>query len=265
MPHQLWLIYLLLSLILYIIRRFYSAYCVETGCYGMELYLKSWASWMPEYDESAANAAQAGHAQPELPQVPAMARRRLSSLTKMAFNVALKATDIQAQLPTIFASRHGDLHKTLGLLQQLAAGEALSPTHFALSVHNAISGQLSLFQINQADSNAIAGGADSLHYAVLEAAARLHTEPDLQEILIVYADEPVPDVYQSFCQDPSVAIALALLLSKVEGEKLEFDALSDPNCAASTDQALQLLAFLRKDCTELDIDGSQRRWCWRYS
>lgn len=229
----------------------------------MELYLKSWASWMPELALSAADGAAMSPAQPELPQVPAMVRRRLSPMTKMAFHVALHAATTPIPLPTLFASRHGDLHKTLALLQQLAAGEALSPTHFALSVHNAISGQLSLFQLNHADSNAIAAGADSLHYAVLEAAARLKTEPALTDILVVYADEPVPAVYQSYCQDPSVAIAVALLFSRHQGQLISFDATADAQCIASDDQALQLLPFLRGECNALTINGSQRYWHWQ--
>jgi hypothetical protein len=228
----------------------------------MELYIKSWASWMPEHIPAAPTLAAADHAQPALSQVPAMTRRRLSRLSKMAFDVALH-TDAANSVPTIFASRHGDLHKTLALLQQLAAGEALSPTHFALSVHNAISGQFSLYQLNQADSNAIAAGADSLHYAILEAVARLRTEPALTEILVVYADEPVPETYQQYCQDPSVAIALALLLSRDQGQRFNFSMTADTQAAASVDQALQLLPVLQGTSAQLQISGEQCQWHWQ--
>ena len=162
--------------------------------------------WMPpKHDEDTPQL-------PELKQVPPMTRRRLSKLTKLAFDVALQTAEQQDNhpLPTIFASRHGDLHKTLMLLQQLGNGEELSPSQFALSVHNAISGQFSIYSQNQADSNAIAAGADSLHYAVLDAAARFYSEPALNQVLVVYADEPVPQPYQQFCQEPAAPVAQVL-------------------------------------------------------
>ncbi len=230
----------------------------------MELYIKSWAIWMPPPDDGSSASAEAA-VQPALNQIPAMTRRRLSKLTKLAFDVALQSSARQEHkaLPTVFASRHGDLHKTLLLLQQLARQEALSPSQFALSVHNAISGQFSIFSQNQADSNAIAAGADSLHYAVLDAAARFCSEPDLTELLVVYADEPVPEPYQAFCQDPSVPVALALLLHRSEGQAVQFTMHSDAASQAEPDQALKLLAFLQGGQAGLVLAGQQRQWQWR--
>lgn len=229
----------------------------------MELLIKSWAVWMPSVQHAPEQDSNTPQPQPALPQVPAMTRRRLSRMTKIAFEVALTTAVVDQQISTIFASRHGDLHKTLNLLQQLAANEALSPSQFALSVHNAISGQYSIYSNNRADSNAIAAGADSLHYALLEAAARFATEPDLSELLVVYADEPVPQPYQPFCADPSRAIGLALLLSRNEGRKLQFSMQHDANCDAAADQAQQLLPLLRGDIATLSIAGRQRHWLWQ--
>ena len=233
----------------------------------MEFFLTDWAVWTPDSTQGAPDLA--AKLVPELTQVPAMTRRRLSKLTKLTFDVALAVqphndtSPPQQQISTIFASRHGDLHKTLGLLQQVALQEALSPTQFALSVHNAISGQLSLFKQNRADSNAIAAGADSLHYAVLEAAARLQTEADLDQILVLYADEPVPDVYQQYCQDPAQPVALALLLSRSQGEKIHFVRQSAPTLSASSEQVLQLLPLLQQHSRTVSITGRQCLWHWQ--
>ncbi|HEX5792881.1 MAG TPA: beta-ketoacyl synthase chain length factor [Rheinheimera sp.] len=225
----------------------------------MELYIKSWAMWMPpEHNDDTALV-------PELKQVPPMTRRRLSKLTKLAFEVALQATknNNNEPLPTVFASRHGDLHKTLLLLQQLGAGEALSPSQFALSVHNAISGQFSIYSQNQADSNAIAAGADSLHYAVLDAAARFYSEPALNQVLVVYADEPVPQPYQQFCQEPAAPVALALLLHRSQGQPVRFSMLNDADANAEPEQAMKLAGFLQAQCNSLTIAGNQRLWQWQ--
>lgn len=226
----------------------------------MELYIKSWATWMPSPSKDGAIAPE----QPALNQVPAMTRRRLSKMTKLAFDVALQTIEQQdtTALPTIFASRHGDLHKTLMLLQQLGEKEPLSPSQFALSVHNAISGQFSMYSQNQADSNAIAAGADSLHYAILEAAARFCSESDLKQLLVVYADEPVPEPYQQFCQDPSIPIALAILLHRNEGELVKFSMQHNEQSQAESDQALKLLPFLQGELEQLTLAGQQRQWQW---
>mgnify|MGYP006163075099 FL=1 len=122
---------------------------------------------------------------------------------------------------------------------------------------------LSLFKQNRADSNAIAAGADSLHYAVLEAAARLQTEAELEQILVLYADEPVPEVYQQYCQDPVQPVALALLLSRNQGDKILFARHSAPAQAASTEQVLQLLPLLQQRCDTVSIAGRQCLWHWQ--
>lgn len=226
----------------------------------MEFFLTDWAVWMPVADQD--NPGISAVKAPELPQVPAMTRRRLSRLTKMTFDVALKVCPQPGPISTIFASRHGDLSKTLGLLEQIARQEVLSPTQFALSVHNAIVGQLSLFSQNTADTNAVASGADSLHYAVLEAAARLQTDDNVQQILVLYADEPVPDIYQSFCQDPAQPVALALLLSRAEGEKVYFERQPVDGQIAAEQQVAQLLPWLQHECQSTAINGRHCQWLW---
>jgi len=225
----------------------------------MEFFLADWAAWTT----SASNTSEDI---PALLQVPAMTRRRLSRLTKIAFEVTLQLKSTEpGRLSTIFSSRHGDLHKTLGLLEQIARQEEMSPTQFALSVHNAIAGQLSLFLQNQADSNALSAGEDSLHYALLEAAARLQTEPELQQVLVIYADEPVPDIYQPFCQDPPKAIALALLLDRKSGQSFQLTRQAAAGQLASEQQASALQQLLQTTEPELKIAGRNCLWHWQRS
>lgn len=183
----------------------------------MDFFIKGWQFWPAEAGADATTADQTSAEQlwPALPQVPAMQRRRLSPLTKIAFEVAF-SQPIQAGTPLVFASRHGDLHKTLELLTDVVQQQALSPTQFALSVHNAIVGQYSIFQQHQAAHSSVAGGDSSLHYALLEAVG-LMLDPEVDEVLVVYADQPVPELYQCFEQQPAQAQAAALLLSKHEG------------------------------------------------
>lgn len=200
---------------------------------------------------------------PELPQVPPMTRRRLSRLSKLLF-AALGEVDTDAQCPVIFASRHGDLQRTLKMLQVVAAGEdALSPTQFALSVHNASAGQYSIFTQNLADSNTIAAGEESLHYAVLEALARLHSEPQLDAIVIAYADDVVPEIYQEYAQDASDSCVLALKLSRREGLPMNFAREAVDAESTQPNQAATVARFLAADAAELTLDSAGNRWCWQ--
>lgn len=224
----------------------------------MDFCIKAWDFWPASFNNDGLVVAADFTL---LSSIPAMARRRMSQLTKMAFQTAI-AVEPENTTPCIFASRHGDLHKTVELLKAIAVSDDLSPTQFALSVHNAISGQYSIFTLNNADMNAIAGGASSLHYAVLEAASRLATEEDLTEILVVYADEPVPDLYQPFCSEPLVAQSLALLLSKESGDKVSFSYRGADEQEAESDPLLSLQRFLSKEADYIEIQQGKKCWVW---
>src|SRR5690554_5707018 len=100
---------------------------------------EQWRDWYacPALPESA-------DVQPDVSFLPPMQRRRLSPLARMVFHVAWPLADKRARQPVVFSSRHGETPRNLALLTQLGLGEALSPTHFSLSVHNAVIGLWSM-------------------------------------------------------------------------------------------------------------------------
>lgn len=228
----------------------------------MDFFIKDWLFWSAETDlAGTAPDSIAINAQwPELSQVPVMQRRRLSPLTKMAFHVALSQS-IGSSVPIVFASRHGDLHKTLELLQDVVHRQPLSPTQFALSVHNAIAGQLSIFCQHQAEHSSIAAGDSSLHYAIVEAFAML-AGTYCPEVLVVYADQPVPAVYQCFTQQPSAPAALALLLSNAEGIPVTLQ-LQSKKGLDTVDEVRLLQSFLRSENCYETIHTSKVTWYWQ--
>ena len=75
-----------------------------------------------------------------LEAIPAMQRRRLSSLAKMALHSALVSLDGQPVDYIVWASKFGDEEKTLSILQDVLKAQVPSPTQFSTSVHNAIAG-----------------------------------------------------------------------------------------------------------------------------
>lgn len=87
-----------------------------------------------------------------LESIPASTRRRLSSYAKLLLAALFEVIEQHpeaAHAPVVLASRHGDLQRTIRLLNELVAGELLSPTQFCLSVNNAVLGQFSMLVDNQ--------------------------------------------------------------------------------------------------------------------
>lgn len=131
---------------------------------------------------------------PELPFVEPIVRRRLSSLSKMALKVAYDCAAQCDAVRLVFASRHGELRRTASILDDLTSDQPVSPTAFSLSVLNAMTGIYGIARGDRSPATAIAAGAETLGYALLEAHAQWLAEPTAP-VLVVYADEPADPRY----------------------------------------------------------------------
>jgi hypothetical protein len=156
---------------------------------------------------------------PKLDFVPAMQRRRLSPFAKIALYVANKTLEHNENttnsIPIIFSSRHGDIHKTSVLLENLAEKEMLSPTAFALSVHNAVPSLYSILTDNKGAINAIAAGQDSFFMAIVDAYVRLATGV-CDDVLFIHADQGLPEIYGTFQDEQQLPHAVAMKISLKE-------------------------------------------------
>lgn len=115
-------------------------------------------------------AAPAGHIAP-------MLRRRLSALGRAAGGVTAPEALADPSVALVFSSRYGDLEEALAQLKSLAAGEALSPTKFATSVHNGISGLLEIAGKHTGFSTAVAGGDAPFTRGLAQAISLLNDFP----------------------------------------------------------------------------------------
>lgn len=172
---------------------------------------ESWQHWHKNPASSSDNKAS-----PALAHVPAMQRRRFSRLTKMMLTAAYDCQPAK-DCRSIFASRHGELTRTLGLLQDIVSKEALSPLAFSQSVHNTASGIYGIVSGNTAASTSIAAGEETLSQALIETYAQLveNSEP----VLLVFGDDPVPPVYNQFTQEFELPLALGLYLAPANNNK----------------------------------------------
>lgn len=148
-----------------------------------------WPEALPADDESM----------PALTQMPAMMRRRLDRMGRMALHVAYDCHRDDA--PIIFCSRHGDLTRSLSLLRELAESGSVSPTSFSLSVHNAIAALFSIARGDTSSYSAVAAGPDSVEAAFVEALGLL-ADGAPAVLIVCYEDraEPPYDNFPEACQ-----------------------------------------------------------------
>ena len=140
--------------------------------------------------------------------IPAMQRRRLSRLAKLALNSAMQTLATRKVDYIVWVSQYGDEAKTLNILADVLREQTPSPTQFSTSVHNAISGLYSILCQDATPATSLAG---SWNDGLIEAYAWLKTRPEARQVLLVYYDEALPDIYAE--HQPFAAFAMAAMIS----------------------------------------------------
>ncbi len=179
-----------------------------------------WSPTLPGWAASRAALAQTGTVPAPVQQRPAPTllaaneRRRAPDAVLLALEVAQQATadsghTIQ-QLPSVFASAHGDLAITDALCRTLAHNPALlSPTRFHHSVHNAASGYWAIAAGCQASSTALAALQHSFAAGLLEALC-LCAADDQPALLVACDTEAVGPLASTNASRGLLALALVL-------------------------------------------------------
>lgn len=190
----------------------------------LTLCVKHWNAWLPGVfgPQACREWAQGGQSLvlgegPDVSAVPAMLRRRLNGLGRVAAAVAWDLVPESSVMPMVFCSQHGDQDRTLQLLGALGQGEQLSPAAFSLSVHNAVAGVLSIAKKAKGAMTALAADDQMLSMGVIEAWGQLQ---HADEVLLVIYDLPLPEIYSQ--SDPvAYPYALALVLSLTQGSPIQ--------------------------------------------
>ncbi|MCT8090162.1 beta-ketoacyl synthase chain length factor [Acinetobacter sp. C_4_1] len=153
-----------------------------------------------------------------LEQIPAMQRRRLSGIAKLALSSAIQSLNSKSADYIVWASQYGDEHKTLKILADVLQDQTPSPTQFSTSVHNAIAGLYSILCQDATPSTSLAA---SWSEALIEAYAWLKTatQPN-PRVLVVYYDETLPEIYHE--AEPFIAFAMSAMVS-LEAPNLQLD------------------------------------------
>jgi hypothetical protein len=237
--------------------------------------IKDWAAYAPGLQDQAAWLAWAkegylphGDEVPALSEMPAMQRRRLERVGRFALQVAYWCQAAgDADIPLVFASRHGDIQRTYEMLDALAGKEALSPTNFGLSIHNAIVAQYSIARQLKKNDLAVAAGKTTAEAAVTEALGLLHD--GAEEVLVVIYDGLLPTSYQEFRDENFAEYAWAWRLAKAEPDTLAFSLITmksggeDAGNKSDLPHGLDVMRFMLSGEPVMQFDDGGRHWRWQ--
>lgn len=211
--------------------------------------VRAWRAW-PLGDGSDSNA-------PDVSFVPMMLRRRLSRLSRLVLATG-RFEGLADGVPTVLATRHGEIGRTTGILQQIASGELVSPAAFSLSVHNSAVGLDSLIRKDRTTGTVVSAGLSTLAMGLVEAISELQSGAPV--VRFIYADECVPSQFGELVDGQQGEIAIAMILERSsEGDCFRIEPTSKPvpgTLAKQADDLQAVLAGNRKGVALGDESGS---------
>lgn len=200
--------------------------------------IDAWQAWIPTLAESS-SAMRIWHAWPKLngeaiglaPSEPnvkfvdPMVRRRLNPFGRASL-ATLHALYSRADgaMPMVFASRHGDLLRTIDMLKTIAGSASISPTNFGLTVHNAVVGIAAILFKNTQPALAISAGLDTFWFGLADAVAR--SQATNQSHLYIFADLPTPDIYRQYADVEDLARVFACVIQAQQSGQIQVEGLA---------------------------------------
>jgi hypothetical protein len=223
------------------------------------IYVRGAGLWAPGFAD--VSAWRSGSADPSVERprcaiVDARLKRGSSRFANMLGEVTEQAAS-QAGLdlktvPTVYGSSLGEIETMVMLLRMLYEEEGkLSPNRFKNSVHNAVSGLVSIAAGNTAFSTAIAGGDRSFETSLLEAWAYLEVEGG--SIVLAVGDDRPPVPLDQLGGHDALALGFALSVEPPsEGPRAR---LSDLRRSAQTlEGQASVPATLAKNCAAAGLE-----------
>jgi hypothetical protein len=189
--------------------------------------------------------------------------RRASRPDRAALRVALDCSEGRTELPTVFASRHGEVRRSVELLDSLARSRPCSPAQFGLSVHNVAAGLFSIARADRSAATSLAAGTDSLPMAVLEAVGILRE--GAPEVLVVMYDEPVPSPFEPYVAEQETFGALALRLALQAPRRFSLELLPPADAPPLQSSELEAFRDFLDSAGEREFLMSHRARSWRWS
>ncbi|POT55481.1 beta-ketoacyl synthase [Citrobacter amalonaticus] len=233
------------------------------------LNITDWRAMAPGLSESTqwhewsrlSHAIDPAAPQAKLSELPMMTARRLSSGSKLAVECGLamlRRHDIDAVL---YTSRHGELERNYRILHALATEQALSPTDFALSVHNSAVGNLTIAAKQPIVSSSLSAGRDTFQQGLCEVISLLHA--GYQRVLMVDFDGFLPEFYHPRLPENMPTWPWAVALVCEAGS--DWQCQTQPGQAGAETELPQSLLFLQHYLQNADaftLPGERMQWHW---
>ncbi|MEJ8323340.1 beta-ketoacyl synthase chain length factor [Kosakonia sacchari] len=200
-------------------------------------------------------------AQAKLAALPMMTARRLSSGSRLAVECGITLMRQHTVDAVVFSSRHGELERNYRILQALAADQDISPTDFAMSVHNSAVGNLTIAMQQPIASSSVSAGLDTFQQGLCEAICFL--QAGYKRVLMVDFDGTLPAFYHPGLHPdmPTWAYAVALVIEA--GDTLQCVSESAIcNGEPHLPQSMQFLQHYLLNESEFSIAGERLNWRW---
>ena len=208
----------------------------------------AWQDWSRQSDAIDPAAPLA-----KLTDLPMMTARRLNSGSRLAVDIGLAMLRKHQIDAVVYSSRR--------ILQALAAEEPVSPTDFAMSVHNAAVGNLTIAARQPIVSSSVSAGMDTFQQGLCEVLSLLHA--GYSRVLLVDFDGVLPAFYHAGLppQMPVWPYALALVIEAGDLLCCETRGGSEGEEPALP-QSLQFLRHYLNDAPQFTLSGERLQWQW---
>jgi hypothetical protein len=240
----------------------------------MRVSITRWSAWAPGIETDDAWRAWARspvplakEGAPDAKFLPAMLRRRCTPLTRTMLTAAwgCLGADELPTLRSVFASRHGSINESIGLLENVVRREKLSPATFSHTVHNAQAALFSIAAVNRAASSSLSAQEDTWACAWIEALTFLERDPSAP-VLLVIGDVPLADTFAPLVDEPAVPYAFACRLASADdgpGISLSLDDADHALPRPAWPHALEFLRWWLSDEPSLAQGSRGTRYTFR--
>lgn len=185
-----------------------------------EVYITRFCSWAPEMKtvsdwKSWAQGERIipqDKGSPDIAFTDPMFRRRLSQLSRMTIQVVHDLQPFSEDSKIVFVSFRGELTQQLKINSLLIEQKTVMPAAFSLSVFNTPVALATIALNIRSGYTAIYPGEDRFYDGFLSAAAPL-ADSETEEIVLIYADEFVPEEYRPLISGNPQVLAFGAVLS----------------------------------------------------
>ncbi len=191
--------------------------------------------------------------------LPMMTARRMCAGSRMAADTGLELLKAGSIDAAVYASRHGELERNYSILNAIAHDSDVSPTDFAMSVHNAASGSFTIAGKCRIPVSSVSAGLGTFPQALCEAYAMLCC---YEHVLLVDFDSYIPDFFRlGMDQDiSSFPYAAGFVLSRGSAVSCTFTGDREKIEEPELPFALQFIRALFAGKDTLELKDSQGVW-----